>query len=123
MKSLVNRAIVVLVMSAALSLIMTMVMIPIQQQQSQQFIQYAQAMKKKSFPRESSGPVSTKTVTSTNCDRSSPCITTLCQNSDPCHTFESNPPLTMNINNSTDNNNDNNRLSSLMNGLPLMARR
>jgi hypothetical protein len=97
-------------------------MIPIQQQQqSQQFIQYAQAMKKKSFSQESSGPVSTKTVTSTNCDRNSPCITTLCQNSDPCHTFESNPPLTMNINNSTDTNNVESPPS--MNDLPLMASR
>jgi type II secretory pathway pseudopilin PulG len=123
MEHLVNNpAIVIIIVAAALSLIMTMVMIPIQQQQqSQQFIQYAQALKKKSFSRESSGPASTRTVTSTSCDRNSPCITTLCQNSDPCHTFESNPPLTVNINNSTDTNN--NGLSSLMNDLPLMARR
>jgi hypothetical protein len=106
---------------AAISLIMATVMIPIQQQQPQQFIQYVQALKKKSFSQESSGPISTRTVTSTNCDRNSPCITTLCQNSDPCRTFESNPPLTMNINNSTDA--KSNELPSLMNGLPLMARR
>jgi hypothetical protein len=122
MKSLVNPSIVI-IMVAAISLIVAMVMIPIQQQQSQQFIQYAQAMKKKSFSLESSGPVSTRTVTSTNCGRNSPCITTLCQNNDPCHTFESNPPLTMNVNNSTDTNNNNNELPSLMNGLPLIASR
>ena len=120
MKSLVNPAVVMIIV-AAISLIMAMVMILIQQQQAQQFIQYAHASKKKSFSQESSGPVSTRTVTSTNCDRNSPCITTLCQNSDPCRTFESNPPLTMNINNSTDA--KSNELPSLMNGLPLMARR
>ena len=126
MEHLVNNPAIVIIIVAAISLIMAMVMIPIQQQQqSQQFIQYAQALKKKSFSRESSGPASTRTVTSTSCDRNSPCITTLCQNSDPCRTLESNPPLTMNINNSTDtnNNNNNNKLPSLMNGLPLIASR
>jgi type II secretory pathway pseudopilin PulG len=109
MEPLVNNpAIVIIIVAAALSLIMTMVMIPIQQQQqqAQQFIQYAQALKKKSLSESSSsGPLSTRSVTKTNCDNNSPCFTTLCVNNEPCRNFQSNPPITTNINNSTDTNN------------------
>ena len=105
MKSLVNPSIVI-IMVAAISLIMAMVMIPIQQQQTQQFIQYAQALKKKSLSQSSSSePLSTNSVTKTTCDNGSPCFTTLCLNNEPCRTLQSNPPITTNINNSTDTNN------------------
>ena len=124
MKSLINPEVLIIVVAVAyaISLIMTIVMIPIQQQQqAQQFIQYAQALKKKSLSESSSsGPLSTRSVTKTNCDNNSPCFTTLCVNNEPCRNFQSNPPITTNINNST-NTNDFPELAPLMHGLPMTS--